>query len=100
MMTSAYEGFPMSILETMQCGCVPIAFDTFSAIRDLIEDGKSGYIVENDHFDDFAEKMYFLMQNEDVRAQMAENGMQLVQRYSVDNIMKQWCDLFKKLRTS
>ncbi len=100
MMTSAYEGFPMSILETMQCGCVPIAFDTFSAIRDLIEDGKSGYIVENDHFDDFAEKMYFLMQNEDVRAQMAENGMQLVQLYSVDNIMKQWCDLFKKLRTS
>ena len=99
MMTSAYEGFPMSILETLQCGCVPIAFDTFSAIRDLIEDGTNGYIVENDHFDDYVEKLHFLMKNEDVRAQMAENGMQSVQRYSVDNIMKQWYDLFEKLRT-
>lgn len=99
MMTSAYEGFPMSILETMQCGCVPVAFDTFSAIRDLIEDGTNGYIVENNHIDDYVERLHFLMQNEDVRVQMAENGMRSVQRYSVDNIMKQWYDLFEKLRT-
>ena len=97
MMTSAYEGFPMSILETMQCGCVPVAFDTFSAIRDLIEDGTNGYIVENNHIDDYVERLHFLMQNEDVRMQMAENGMRSVQRYSVDNIMKQWYDLFEKL---
>lgn len=100
MMTSAYEGFPMSILETMQCGCVPVAFDTFSSIRDLIEDGANGYIVGNNHIDDYVERLYFLMQNEDVRMQMAENGMRSAQRYGVENIMKQWCDLFERLRNS
>lgn len=98
MMTSAYEGFPMTLLETMQCGCVPIAYDTFSAIRDLIDDGKDGYIVKNDHIEDFLEKLYLLMQNESLRVQMAENGMRSIQRYSVVNIMKQWNDLFDTLK--
>lgn len=98
MMTSAFEGFPMTILETMQCGCVPIAFDTFSAIRDLIDDGVDGYVVENDCVDEYVRKLHNLMQNEDLRVRMAENGMRSVQRFSVDNIMKQWYDLFEKLR--
>ena len=98
MMTSAYEGFPMTLLETMQCGCVPIAYDTFSAISDLIDDRKDGYIVKNDHIEDFVEKLYLLMQNESLRVQMAENGMRSIQRYSVVNIMKQWNDLFDKLK--
>lgn len=99
MMTSAFEGFPMTILETMQCGCVPIAFDTFSAIRDLIDDGVDGYVVENDCVEKYVRKLYDLMQNENLRMQMAENGMRSVQRFSVDNIMKQWYDLFDKMKT-
>lgn len=99
MMTSAFEGFPMTILETMQCGCVPIAFDTFSAIRDLIDDGVDGYVVENDCVEEYVRKLYDLMQNENLRMQMAENGMRSVQRFSVDNIMKQWYDLFDKMKT-
>lgn len=97
MMTSAFEGFPMTILETMQCGCVPIAYDTFSAVCDLINDGKDGYIVKNDYVEDFVEKLHSLIQNESLRLQMAQNGMRSIQRYSVDNIMKQWYDLFEKL---
>ena len=42
---SRSEGFPMSLLETMQHGVVPIA-TAVGGIPELIEDNKSGFLVE------------------------------------------------------
>lgn len=38
MMTSDYEGLPLSILEAQAYGVVPIAFDSFASLRDVITD--------------------------------------------------------------
>lgn len=35
-MTSNYEGFPMVLVEAMQYGCVPFAFDSFPSLYDII----------------------------------------------------------------
>lgn len=35
-MTSSFEGFGMVLLEAMAFGCVPVVFDSFSAVRDII----------------------------------------------------------------
>ena len=37
-MTSIFEGFPMSLTEAMQNGCVPIIFGSFPAAYDIIKD--------------------------------------------------------------
>ena len=100
LMTSAYEGFPMVILESMQCGCVPIAFDTFSAIKDLIDDGENGFVIESGNKEKYVENLHLLMQDETLRKKLAINGMKSVQRFSVENVMRQWYDLFKRLQTS
>lgn len=97
MMTSAYEGFPMTLLETMQCGCVPIAFDSFSAINDLIENGENGFIIDNGNNKRYIEHLYLLMKDTPLRKKMALSGMQSVQQYSIENITQQWYDLFDKL---
>ena len=44
-MVSAYEGFPMVIPEAMQFGCVPFVFDSFPAVRDMIDDGRNGFVI-------------------------------------------------------
>lgn len=44
-MTSLFEGTPMVITEAMQYGCVPIAYDTFSALHNMINNGKNGFII-------------------------------------------------------
>jgi len=44
-MVSAYEGFPMVIPEAMQFGCVPFVFDSFPAVRDMVDDGRNGFII-------------------------------------------------------
>lgn len=97
LMTSAYEGFPMTILEAMQCGCPPIAFNTFSAINDLIDDGENGVIIDKGNKERFIEQLYLLMKDNQLRNRMAICGMQSVRQYSVENITRQWYDLFDKL---
>lgn len=44
---SEYEGLPISVMEAMACGLVPICTWTQSGIPELIEDGRNGLIVND-----------------------------------------------------
>lgn len=44
-MTSAYEGFGMVLVEAMQYACIPFAYDSFASISDIIDDQIDGVIV-------------------------------------------------------
>lgn len=54
-MTSNFEGFGMVLVEAMQYGCVPFAFDTFTALHDIIDDGVNGFIIPPFDEDKYAE---------------------------------------------
>jgi glycosyltransferase involved in cell wall biosynthesis len=97
LMTSAFEGLPMTLLETQNFGCVPVAMDSFASVRDIIDDGQNGFIVPNDDLNTFVEKIYILMDNAELRERMARNGMESVKKFSVENIVNKWEELFKNL---
>lgn len=97
MMTSACEGFPMTLVEAQQCGCVPIAFDSFSSVHDIIQSGRNGYIVPNNDIDEYVRVLQELMNNDTLRAEMAANAQKDVQRFSRENIAKQWKTLLENL---
>ena len=44
-MTSDYEGWGMTLIEAMRYAVVPIAYDTYSSLHDIIEDGVNGTII-------------------------------------------------------
>lgn len=97
LMVSAFEGWGLTITEAQQCGCVPIAFDSFSAVHDIIQSGRNGYIVPNNDIDGYARALQELMNNESLRAEMAANAQKDVQRFSPENIAKQWKTLLENL---
>jgi glycosyltransferase involved in cell wall biosynthesis len=45
-LTSVYEGMPISLLEALACGCVPISTPA-GGVVDVITDGETGYICRN-----------------------------------------------------
>jgi colanic acid/amylovoran biosynthesis glycosyltransferase len=49
---SDYEGLPVSVLEAMASGVVPICLDTRSGTQEAIQHGVNGLIVK-DRADDF-----------------------------------------------
>lgn len=86
MMTSIYEGWGLTLTEAQQFGVVPIAFNTYASITDIISDGNNGYIVEDMQINDYASKICNLMTNESIRKQMSKNSIESSKRYTQNKI--------------
>jgi glycosyltransferase involved in cell wall biosynthesis len=97
-MTSNFEGFPMVLPEAMSFGVVPFSFNSYSAIHDIIVDGKTGVLVKPFSTKEYVAKLALLMSDEDKRILMSENCMKDVTRFSLDNIVNQWITLFNSLQ--
>lgn len=98
MMTSEYEGLPLSILEAQAYGCVPIVFDSYASLKDVVEDGKTGVTVkEFGDIDDFAYKLSDLMRDENKRLAISESAKSESNRFSSERICNQWLEMLKTL---
>lgn len=96
-MTSVWEGLPMTILESLQMGVVPVVMDSFPAAKDLIEDGKNGYLVAYPDVDTFANRLQQLMTDDKMRQDMAGECLLVSKRYSMDTIGKRWMEVLKQM---
>lgn len=97
MMTSAIEGWGLTLTESMQTGTVPIAFDSYPALQDIITDGYDGCVIKNNDIEAYVEKMEWLMTHEHDRKQIALNGLKSSQRFTIDKIMDQWVEMIESL---
>lgn len=96
-MTSHSEGWPMTLLEAQQYGCVPVAFNTFAALSEIIENGVNGYIIDKNDEESFANKILELMANNPLRKKIAKNCISKSQNFSSEAIGDKWDSLLKNL---
>lgn len=89
-MTSSFEGFPMVLVEAMQFGCVPIAFDSFEAIHDVIIPEKTGELVKPFKIKDYINKLSNLIDDDTKRTTMSDAASMYVTRFDVKTIADRW----------
>ena len=99
-LTSTHEGFGMVLLEAMQNGCVPMAYDSFETLRDVIEDGVNGYCIPSFNSSMYRRKLEGVMNNDSIRIRMANNGTNAVAKFDVDIIANKWISLFESLKNN
>lgn len=95
MMTSAFEGLPMILLDAQQFGVVPIAFDNYESIHDIIIDNHNGIIISGNQNSQYASKLMWLMAHTKEREEMALNGLTTCQRFSMEKIVQQWLSIMQ-----
>lgn len=100
MMTSAFEGFPLVLLEASQKACVPVVMDSFETVHDLLISGENGEIVKNNDVEMFTEKVKLLMSDSRYLCSMAENAVRNSSGYASEVIVRKWLDLFNKVLES
>jgi glycosyltransferase involved in cell wall biosynthesis len=96
-LSSRSEGFGNVLIEAMACGLPCVSFDCPSGPRDIITDGKDGFLVENGNIAKLAEKIIFLVENEDKRMEMGRTAKENVKRFLPEHIIIQWVQLFEKV---
>lgn len=98
LLTSDFEGFPLVLCEAMTYGVVPIVYNTFEAATDIIDNNKSGVLINNYNDwnkseNEFINKITLLMNDDFLLAKMSENAMIKASDYSIEKIMMHWKNL-------
>ncbi|MFH1847741.1 MAG: glycosyltransferase, partial [Candidatus Omnitrophota bacterium] len=96
-LTSLSEGTPLSLIEAMAAGKAVVSTDV-GGVSDLIEDQKSGLLVENGNAYQFKDAMARLLRDSDLRRRLGEAGGEFVcAAYSKDRLLKDMEGLYKAL---
>lgn len=93
--SSRFEGFGMVIVEAMACGLPVVSYDCPWGPRSIINDGQDGILVENGNIEKFADALVSLIQDDNMRNNIARNAVQSVKRFQMDMIANQWKKLFE-----
>ena len=76
-LTSKNEGTPVSLIEA-QAANIPVISTDVGGVRDVVEDGITGFIVPKNSKERFSEKLLLLIENEETRKLMSQNGWDFV----------------------
>lgn len=96
-MTSAYEGFPLVLAEAQVFGTIPVAFDSFTSVHDIIINEENGFLIEPFNVQKYVDCLSELMQNEDKMKEMALKCQKSVEKFSIEAVGEVWIELFHKL---
>jgi len=96
LMTSEFEGFGMVLVEAQAFGCVPIAFECFSAIGEIIEDHRSGFIVERGNTTSFIARLDAALADGGKLESMSIEAIRSVEKFSSERISEQWLTYFQE----
>lgn len=94
LMTSHYEGLPMVLIEAQSLSIPSISFDCDTGPRDIIMDGKTGFLIKNRDKNDFANKLNTILSNNTAYLEFAKNSSIFAKRFEPENITEKWLNLF------
>ena len=97
MMTSKSEGWGLTLTEAQQNGCVPLAFDTYGSLHEIMTDGHDGFIIPEGDMDAYVCRLEELMRNETLRTTMAANAIGSSRRFGQEVIAGQWHELLAEV---
>lgn len=72
-LSSERESFGVAAVEAMACG-LPVAATAAEGFVEVIKDGNTGFIVPKNDYEQLAEKILELINNEELRKKMGQNG--------------------------
>lgn len=98
LLTSDFEGFPLVLAECMSFGVIPAVYDSYSAVCDIIDDGKDGIVLpyhKNGYQAEEAAGMIAnIMKDDGKREQMALAAIKKSKEYSIEKIYSEWESVF------
>ncbi len=90
------EGISNSILESMACGTPVVATDS-PGTREVISDGKNGFLVKCGDHKALAEKIIELQRSPDTIAKLSlEARKRIENRFSIDQMIDNFCNIIEK----
>lgn len=99
-LSSRYEGFGNVLLETLACGTPVIATDCEAGPSEIIENRENGLLVPVKDENALKSAMEELFYGQKLYERLKANTRKSVEKYGIENIVKDWINLFKEVYNS
>jgi glycosyltransferase involved in cell wall biosynthesis len=94
---SLNEGMSNAMLEALASGLPILATDT-GGTRELVEDGKNGFIIQTKSSDNIAEKIKRLIDNPELRQKMAKESRKKALEMSWEKVAGEYVEIYNKIK--
>lgn len=84
----------MVLLEAQAAGLPVVSFECKCGPKDVVTDGVDGYLVPEGDVEALADRMLRLIRDEELRKKMGAAAYASSERYSEDEVMTRWVELF------
>lgn len=91
--TSKYEGFGLTILESLSSGVPVISYDFNYGPRELIINNKNGFIIENGNINELSQKIIEVLSDDKKTKRMSDFALNSIDHYNKNVIKEQWKEL-------
>jgi poly(glycerol-phosphate) alpha-glucosyltransferase len=105
LLTSLFEGYPLSTIESMGRGCPVVGYDIKYGPREQITDGVDGFLVPEGDTARLAERVIELLRSPELVARMSAAAMSAAHRFGPAECLANWAAVLqataehKRLRT-
>jgi glycosyltransferase EpsD len=93
--TSKQEGLPVNIMEAMATG-LPLVVSNCRGNRDLIKDGRNGYVFDVGDYKKAAQLIYKTYIRKNDRVYFGKNNLEDVKEFSVPNILLKMIQIYQE----
>ena len=93
LLTSRYEGYPLSTLEAMARGCPVVSYDVRYGPREQVADGVDGFIVPAGDPAALAARVVELLRSPELVARMSTAARATARRHGADGLLREWADV-------
>ena len=90
LMTSLFEGYPLSTLESMSHGCPVVSYDIKYGPREQIADGRDGYLVPEGDTEVMARRVIELLRDSDLVRRMGAAARAKATAHGHDRFLADW----------
>lgn len=92
-MTSIREGFGIVLIEAMDAGLPVVSFDVRVGPRSIIQEKKTGFLIEDGNQSDFIIKLSQLITDDHIREELGKNAKEEAEKYYVEHVLLKWIKL-------
>lgn len=90
---SQREGLPVPLMEAMASG-LPVVCSDIRGNKDLIENGKGGYLVNPNDADEFLKCINILLNDTEERLRMATHNMITIESFKISEAIEKIQDIY------
>lgn len=94
---STMDGFGLTLVESMAMG-TPVVATAFAGIPDVVQHEENGLLYENENYEDFANQIKRLVEDQNLRTKLLENGRKTAfETFSIENTINKYEAFFEEI---